>query len=184
MAAVETAYTPLGFRAPEFKLSNTITGEVLSLAEMQSQIATVVMFICNHCPYVIHVKDELVKLANDYIPEGISFIAISSNDVINYPQDSPGKMKEMALQSKFPFPYLYDENQEVAKAYFAECTPDYSIFGKDLTCVYRGQLDGSRPSNDIPVSGIDIRNVLDSILANRPITKKQIPSLGCSIKWK
>jgi len=184
MASVETSSISLGFSAPDFNLFNTLSGDMLSLDDVKSEIATVVMFICNHCPYVIHVREELVKLANEYIPKGISFIAISSNDVKNYPQDSPEKMKEIGKQLKFPFPYLYDETQDIARAYFAECTPDYSIFGQDLKCVYRGQLDGSRPNNGIPVTGVDIRNTLDFILAAEPVPKNQVPSLGCSIKWK
>jgi hypothetical protein len=127
------------------------------------------MFICNHCPYVIHIREELVKLANDYIPQGIAFIAISSNDVLKYPADSPEKMKEIALENKFPFPYLYDETQEVAKAYFAACTPDFSIFDRDLLCVYRGQLDGARPGNQQPVTGADIRKALDALIEGKQV---------------
>jgi thiol-disulfide isomerase/thioredoxin len=142
------------------------------------------MFICNHCPYVIHVREELIRMANEYIPKGISFIAISSNDVVNYPDDSPEKMKALAEELHFPFPYLYDESQEVARAYFAACTPDFSIFDKDLRCIYRGQLDNSRPKNDKPVTGSDIRAALDSVLAGNPVSAIQVPSIGCNIKWK
>lgn len=184
MAATETIQIPLGFPAPDFNLPNVITGENLSLEVMKGDVATVIMFICNHCPYVIHVREELVKLANDYMPKGIGFIAISSNDVMNYPDDAPDKMKVIAETFKFPFPYLYDESQEVAKAYFAACTPDFSIFDKDLKCVYRGQLDDSRPKNDKPVTGKDIRNALDAILKGEKINTVQIPSIGCNIKWK
>ncbi len=152
--------------------------------ELASGRGTVVMFICNHCPYVKHVIEGIVSLANDYIPRGIAFIAISSNDADNYPEDSPDKMKETALKLGFPFPYLYDESQEVAKAYSAACTPDFSIFDGDLKCVYRGQLDDSRPGNDIPVTGRDIRHALDALLSGEKISDDQVPSVGCNIKWK
>lgn len=184
MAQTPTTLIPLGFTAPTFSLPDTISGKVKSLDELKSDKATVIMFICNHCPFVVHVKDELVKLANDYIPKGISFIAISSNDVVKYPQDSPDKMKDFATVNKFPFPYLYDETQEVARAYSAACTPDFSIFDEDLKCVYRGQLDDSRPSNGKPVTGKDIREALDNILAGKPVSADQKVSIGCNIKWK
>ena len=142
------------------------------------------MFICNHCPYVKHVINGIVELANDYIPKGISFIAISSNDVENYPDDSPDKMKEEAARLGFKFPYLYDESQDVARAYQAACTPDFNIFDAELKCVYRGQLDDSRPGNKIPVSGKDIRKALDDLLSGKKISEDQVPSVGCNIKWK
>ncbi len=184
MAQTPTTLIPLGFVAPAFALTDTISGTIKSLDEMKSDKATVFMFVCNHCPFVVHVIDELVKLANDYIPKGISFIAISSNDVIKYPQDGPEKMKEFAKANYFPFPYLYDETQDVARAYSAACTPDFSIFDGDLKCVYRGQLDDSRPSNGKPVTGKDIREALDSILAGKPVSADQKVSIGCNIKWK
>jgi peroxiredoxin len=184
MPAVETSSIPLGFKAPDFYLPDTISGKNLSLADLKGSKATVVMFICNHCPYVVHVKEQLVSLANDYQSKGISFIAISSNDVVKYPADSPENMKIFAEQNKFPFPYLYDETQEVARAYDAACTPDFSIFNKDLICIYRGQLDSSRPSNGKPVTGEDIRKFLDSVLSGKISEDHQIPSIGCSIKWK
>ncbi len=184
MAQTPTTLIPLGFTAPAFSLPDTISGKTLSLNELKSGKATVIMFICNHCPFVLHVKDELVKLANDYIPKGISFIAISSNDVDKYPQDGPELMKKFAAANKFPFPYLYDETQDVARAYSAACTPDLSIFDGDLKCVYRGQLDDSRPSNGKPVTGKDIREALDNILAGKPVSADQKPSIGCNIKWK
>ena len=184
MAATETLRIPLGFKAPDFKLLDTVSDTQLSLNELKGEIATVIMFICNHCPYVKHVNQQLVSLANDYMAKGIAFIAISSNDVVNYPQDGPELMKENAKEEKYPFPYLYDETQEVAKAYHAACTPDFSIFDKDLLCVYRGQLDDSRPKNDSISDGKDIRAALDAILAGNPVSEKQIPSLGCNIKWK
>jgi peroxiredoxin len=184
MAATETLRIPLGFKAPDFRLLDTVSDTPLSLNELKGEIATVIMFICNHCPYVKHVNQQLVSLANDYLAKGIAFIAISSNDVVNYPQDGPELMKANAKEEKYPFPYLYDETQEVAKAYHAACTPDFSIFDKDLLCVYRGQLDDSRPKNDSISDGKDIRAALDNILAGNPVSEKQIPSLGCNIKWK
>ncbi len=182
--AAETTPIPLGFQAPDFKLPDTITGKDLSLNDLKSDKATVVMFICNHCPYVKHVIDGIVSMANDYIPRGVSFIAINSNDVENYPEDSPEKMKEFAKEKAFPFPYLFDESQEVAKAYHAACTPDFSIFDGNLECAYRGQMDSARPGNDKPVTGEDIRAALDAILDGKPVPEQQVPSVGCSIKWK
>lgn len=184
MAAVETINIPLGYQAPTFNLLDTTTDSFKSLDDVKGEKATVVMFICNHCPYVKHVNQQLVQLANDYMPKGIAFVAISSNDVANYPDDAPDKMKLVAEQEQYPFPYLYDETQDIAKAYHAACTPDFSIFDKDLLCVYRGQLDNSRPKSDILVTGNDIRKALDNILLDLPLTEKQIPSLGCNIKWK
>jgi len=184
MAATESNMMPLGTKAPYFNLPDTISGEQKSLPELKSDKATVVMFICNHCPYVKHVQQGLVQLAKDYIPRGISFIAISSNDVENYPEDSPERMKQVAKQLGYPFPYLYDESQDVARAYGAACTPDFYIFDKDLKCVYRGQMDDSRPGNDVPVTGKDIRAALDAILAGKPVDQNQKPSIGCNIKWK
>lgn len=184
MAVTPSNMVPLGTIAPDFTLPDTVSGRMMSLRELKSEIATVIMFICNHCPYVQHVQHELVRLANDYQPKGISFIAISSNDVVGYPDDAPDKMKEVAERLGYPFPYLYDETQEVAKAYDAACTPDFYIFDKDLKCVYRGQLDDSRPGNLIPVTGRDIRAALDSILRGEPVNPDQKPSVGCNIKWK
>jgi peroxiredoxin len=184
MVLTPTTSIPLGFRAPDFTLPDTVSGKELSLNELASAKGTVVMFICNHCPYVKHVIEGIVGLANDYIPRGIAFIAISSNDAETHPDDSPEKMKETALSLGFPFPYLYDESQEVAKAYSAACTPDFSIFDGALKCVYRGQLDDSRPGNDIPVTGSDIRAALDALLAGEKVGEDQTPSVGCNIKWK
>lgn len=184
MASTPSTMMPLGTTAPDFSLLNTVTGETNTLQTLKSDTATVVMFICNHCPYVKHVQGELVKLAQDYQPKGIAFIAINANDVVNYPDDSPDKMKVVAQQLGYSFPYLYDETQEVAKAYQAACTPDFYVFDKDLKCVYRGQLDDARPRNDAPVTGKDIRAALDAILAGQPVNPEQIPSIGCNIKWK
>ncbi len=175
---------PLGTKAPDFNLTDAVSGKNMSLDELKSDKATVIMFICNHCPYVKHVQKGLVELANDYIPKGVSFIAINSNDVENYPDDSPENMKKVAERLGYPFSFLFDESQEVAKAYDATCTPDFFIFDKDLNCVYRGQMDESRPGNGKPVTGEDIREALEDILDGKSISDQQIPSIGCNIKWK
>lgn len=174
----------LGTTAPGFTLPDTISGNPLSLQKIKGDVATVIMFICNHCPFVLHVNDELVRLANDHSGKGISFIAISSNDVVTHPADAPDKMKETALFMKYPFPYLYDETQEVAKAYDAACTPDFFIYDKQMKLVYRGQLDDSRPGNGIPVSGKDIRLALECLINEQPVQQEQRPGIGCNIKWK
>lgn len=184
MALAFTEDIELGYSAPDFNLLEPLTNKTLSLKELASNTATVVMFICNHCPYVKHINSGLVKLAKNFIPKGISFIAINPNDALNYPDDSPENMIKTAKTHNFPFPYLYDETQEVAKAYKAVCTPDFSIFDSNLKCIYRGQLDDSRPGNSIPVSGKDISDVLDAILSKTKLPAEQKPSSGCSIKWK
>ena len=184
MAATPTIQIPLGFKAPDFKLPDMISGKEKTLDELQSDKATVVVFICNHCPYVIHIIDELVKVGKEYMDKGVSFVMINSNDVENYPADSPEKMVEFARNRDFPFPYLFDETQEVAKAYDAACTPDFNVFDGDLKCVYRGQFDDSRPKNDEPVTGADLRKTLDLLLTGEEIPKEQRPSIGCNIKWK
>ena len=184
MAQTPSVMLPLGTVAPSFTLLNTITDQHLSLIDLKGEKGTVIMFICNHCPFVIHVNNEIVRLANDYINKGFQFIAISSNDIINYPQDGPDKMKETAFNHKYPFPYLYDETQEVAKAFQAACTPDFFLFDKSLHLIYRGQLDDSRPGNGIPVDGIDLRNALDAVLKGVAVSEVQKPSIGCNIKWK
>jgi peroxiredoxin len=175
---------PLGTSAPDFNLPDTVSGENKSLQELRSEKATVIMFICNHCPFVKHVNAELVSMSNKYIDKGISFVAISSNDVVNYPDDSPEKMKQAAADLGYKFPYLFDESQDVAKSYQAACTPDFYIFDGDLKLVYRGQLDESRPGNDIPVTGMDMRAALDNILEGEQVSGDQKPSIGCNIKWK
>jgi len=184
MARTPTNQIPLGFKAIEFDLPDVITGGKVSLNQVSKKNGLVVIFICNHCPYVIHVIDQIVKLANDYLDKEIGFVAISSNDVVNYPDDDPKKMKLFAKEKKIPFPYLYDESQDIAKLYDAACTPDYSVFNSELNCVYRGQLDDSRPSNNEPVNGKDLRLVLDYVLENKKIDFIQKPSIGCNIKWK
>ncbi|MBL4658000.1 MAG: thioredoxin family protein [Flavobacteriales bacterium] len=181
--AVQTLDIELGSKAPSFSLLNTVNGDIGTLEELKSDTATVVMFICNHCPYVVHIHQQLVELANEYIPKGVSFIGISSNSIVTHPQDGPKRMAELAEQLNFPFPYLYDETQDVARAYHAACTPDFSIFNGDLNCVYRGALDGSIPGNDVPVTGEDMRNALDNILSGQPVNEVQRQSIGCSIKW-
>lgn len=184
MALTPSNMLPLGTEAPFFKLPDTITGRTYTLDELKSDIATVIMFICNHCPYVKHVQPELVRLSEDYIPEGVRFVAISSNDVENYPEDSPELMHEEAKKWGYAFPYLYDETQVVAHSYDAACTPDFYIFDKNMELVYRGQLDNSRPGNEKPLTGKDMRTALDDILKGNPVSEDQIPSQGCNIKWR
>lgn len=184
MPAISSNMLPLGTIAPDFKIQDAVSGRLVHLQQIKSDIATVIMFICNHCPYVKHVQPELVRLANDYKPKGISFVAISSNDVDRYPADRPEQMRAVALENVYPFPYLYDENQEVATAYDAACTPDFYIVDKNMLLVYRGQLDDSRPGNGMPLSGKDIRNALDTLLKGEEVDIYQKPSIGCSIKWK
>lgn len=184
MALTPSNMLPLGTKAPEFALLDAVDNKIKNLSELKSDLATVIMFICNHCPFVKHIQKELVNLANDYQTKGIVFIAINSNDTENYPEDSPIKMKEIAQKFKYPFPFLFDKTQEIAKAYQAACTPDFYIFDKDLNCVYRGQLDDSRPGNNLPVTGKDIRAALDNILARNPVSAIQKASMGCNIKWR
>lgn len=184
MALTPSNMIPLGTIAPDFTLPDTVSGTSYGLQQLKGKQGTMVMFICNHCPYVKHINSQLVKLANDYTPKGINFIAISSNDATAQPDDAPDKMKELAQKEGYPFPYLYDESQAVAKAYDAACTPDFYIFDADLKLVYRGQLDDSRPSNNKPLTGSDIRIALDALLNGTAISPRQKPSIGCNIKWK
>lgn len=184
MALTPSNMLPLGTKAPSFNLLDSISGETLALNQLRGDLATVVMFICNHCPYVIHLHEGLTNLIEDYKNTGVSIIAISSNDVDNYPQDGPIEMKKLATQLKWNIPYLFDESQEVAKAYEAACTPDFYIFNNELSCTYRGQFDASRPGNSVPVTGKDLRNAIDSTINNRNLVSDQIPSMGCNIKWK
>jgi len=184
MALTESLMLPLETKAPDFKLLNPIINQYQTLSELRSDKGTVIMFICNHCPYVKHVQQALIKMAEDYQKQGVAFIAINSNDVVNFPEDSPTKMKEVATKLGYPFPYLFDETQEVAKAYHAACTPDIYLFDKELKCVYRGQLDDSRPRNNIPVTGKDLRVAIDNLLQDKLIDPQQKPSMGCNIKWK
>lgn len=184
MALTPSKMLPLGTQAPDFNLPDTISGKMISLQQLKSNIGTVVMFICNHCPYVKHIQTELVNIANKYQAKGIQFVAISSNDVLNYPDDSPDLMQKEAKAHGYAFPYLYDESQSVAKAYQAACTPDFYLFDRDLHCVYRGRFDASTPGNNIPVTGKDLSAAMDSLLQNKPIITDQMPSIGCNIKWK
>jgi len=184
MALTDSNPIPLHSVAPEFQLKNVVTDQWISLPKQNEFKATVIMFICNHCPYVIHVNPELIRLANDYIPKGVHFIAISSNDVTHYPDDSPELMLVQAKQLNYPFPYCYDESQEVARAYDAACTPDFYVFNAELKLAYHGRLDASRPGNDLPLNGLDIRNALDALLINEAPSIIQYPSMGCNIKWK
>jgi len=184
MVLTPSSMIPLGSAAPDFMLSDAVSGSKYSLNDLKSEKATVIMFICNHCPYVKHVQDGLVDLANDYISKKISFIAINSNDADNYPEDSPERMKAVAENLGYPFPYLFDELQEVANAYDATCTPDFFIYDKDLKLAYRGQMDDSRPGNGMPVTGRDLRIALDELLAGNELSPNQVPSIGCNIKWR
>lgn len=184
MARTPSNMLPLGTRAPGFKLPDTVSGKDMDLKSLQGEKGTLLMFICNHCPFVKHVNSELVRLGHAYMPKGISFIAISSNDVENYPDDSPEKMKENARLQGYPFPYLYDASQEVARSYQAACTPDFYLFDHNLDLVYRGQLDDSRPGNGIPVSGADLEGAIRALLSGEPVPADQKPSIGCNIKWK
>ncbi|NND64007.1 MAG: thioredoxin family protein [Flavobacteriaceae bacterium] len=184
MARTESKMLPLGTKAPFFKLTDTVSGDLMSLTDLKGSKGTIIMFICNHCPFVKHVNEEIVRVANDYSVTGFGFVAISSNDVENYPQDGPEEMWKTANENHYPFPYLYDETQQVAKDYDAACTPDFYVFDAELKLVYRGQLDNSRPGNGIPVNGRDLREALDNILNNNPQRNDQKPSIGCNIKWK
>ncbi|TSA38119.1 MAG: thioredoxin family protein [Porphyromonadaceae bacterium] len=174
---------PLGSKAPDFMLPDTVSGKILSLTGLKSDKATVIMFICNHCPYVKHVNKELVAMANKYIKKGVSFIGINSNDARRYPDDSPEQMTVVARKNNYPFPYLFDKTQEVAQAFDAACTPEFYVFNKDMSLVYHGQMDDSRPSNNIPVTGEDLAMALDLTLAGKPIQGIQKPGIGCGIKW-
>lgn len=173
----------LGTEAPDFRLPAT-TGKHVSKSDFTGKIGLLVMFICNHCPYVKHVRSELARLGRDYITRGIGMVAISANDVVNYPEDSPAKMIEEASEAGYVFPYLYDESQATARAYRAACTPDFFLFDRNHKLVYRGQLDDSRPANGIPVTGEDLRAALEALLTGKSIPTDQKPSLGCNIKWK
>ena len=184
MSLTPSNMMPLGTYAPAFSLPDVRTGETVSLPDIASDKATVVAFICNHCPYVIHIIDSLSTFARTYAQQGVAFVAISSNDVDTYPDDSPEKMREFAQENDFSFPYLHDATQEVAKAYDAACTPDFFVFDSELKCVYRGRYDAASPGNDAPVDGCDLAAALDDTLAGRPVAGEQKPSMGCNIKWK
>ncbi|WP_214369511.1 thioredoxin family protein [Pseudonocardia sp. H11422] len=182
--ATESAMLTLGTPAPDFALPAPATGETVRLGDFAAAPALVVTFICNHCPYVQHVAAGLAELGRDLARQGVAMVAISSNDVAAYPQDGPAAMVAEAARHGWEFPYLYDESQDVARAYSAACTPDNFVFDAQRRLVYRGQLDGARPRNDIPVTAVDLRAAVDAVLAGRPVDGDQRPSLGCSIKWR
>jgi thiol-disulfide isomerase/thioredoxin len=182
--ATTSSSIDLGSSAKEFRLPDTVTGKVFSLSELKGSKGTVIMFICNHCPYVKHVNKELIRIATDFKTKGVSFIAISSNDAVQYPEDGPEEMLLTAQRLGYPFPYLYDESQDVAKSFNAVCTPDIFVYDANLFLVYHGQIDGSRPKNNILVTGSDLRNALLNLIAGKSPATDQKPSVGCSIKWK
>jgi peroxiredoxin len=184
-SVVKTASTmlPLGTRAPDFTLVN-VDGGTVSLRDLEGTPAVLIVFMCNHCPYVVHVAPELARLAAEYQRKGVAVVGINSNDPTQYPQDSPEQMVHEVEERGYTFPYLFDETQEVAQAYRAACTPDFFLFDKSQKLVYRGQLDDSRPSSSVPPTGSDLRAALDAVLAGKPVSAHQKPSLGCNIKWK
>jgi thiol-disulfide isomerase/thioredoxin len=175
---------PLGTKAPSFSLNDVITGNLITFNNQSTYQVTVICFLCNHCPYVHHINPALAQLAHDYLLQGVYFAAINSNDTIKYPQDAPELMKLTAAKEHYPFPYLFDETQETAKAYHAACTPDFFVFNQEQYLIYRGQFDDSRPGNNLPVTGASLRQVLDYALHDKPLDFEQKPSLGCNIKWK
>ena len=174
----------LGTQAPDFSLPDVVSGKTVALSDFKMKKAFVVMFICRHCPYVEHVKEELASLGRDYQNKNVGIVAISSNDAKSYPDDAPKRLKTMAKELGFVFPFCYDESQDVAKSYAAACTPDFFLFDEKRKLVYRGQLDDSRPGNGKPVTGKDLREAIDAVLAGRPVNPHQKPSIGCNIKWK
>lgn len=184
MARTESTMLPLETIAPDFTLLDAVSLNMVSLKDVRGKKGTVVMFICNHCPYVKHVNDEIVRISNDYRVTGFGFVAINSNDVEKYPEDSPMEMWRTAQRVGYPFPYLYDKTQDIARAYNAACTPDFYLFDAEQKLVYRGQLDDSRPGNGIPVNGRNLREALDNVLNNNAQRKDQKPSMGCNIKWR
>ncbi len=184
MAAAESTMVTLGTRAPSFILKSVTGGNVNLVNYASDSKGIVILFICNHCPYVKHLNTKLVEIANEYIQKGIGFIAISSNDIEKYPQDAPEEMKKVAQDEEYPFPYVFDETQEVAKLYEAACTPDIYVYDEKLSLVYRGQFDESRPGNGIEVTGSDLRRALNNLIDGNDPLENQIPSIGCNIKWK
>ncbi|MBL8004144.1 MAG: thioredoxin family protein [Candidatus Kapabacteria bacterium] len=182
--AEQSTMLPLGTIAPNFTLLDAVTGQKRSFNDLASSVGTVVMFICNHCPFVIRLKPTLAAVAQEYTDRGVSFIAINSNDIVNYPQDGPEFMKKDVEEFGYPFPFLFDETQEVARTFRAACTPDFYIFDGENKLVYRGQFDDSRPGNTIPVTGESLTNALDSLLEGLEVSTDQKPSIGCGIKWK
>ena len=183
MALVESTMLALGTAAPDFSLPEVTSGKIISLRDAANAKALLVMFICRHCPYVVHVKSELAQLGKDYARKGVAIVAISANDAVRYPDDAPAQLKAMAKEEGFTFPFCYDEAQTVAAAYTAACTPDFFLFDANHRLVYRGQLDDSRPGNGKPLTGHDLRAAIDAVLAGTPVASDQRPSVGCSIKW-
>lgn len=184
MARTASTMLPLGTKAPDFQLLDVVSGKTISLDTFAAKKGLLVMFICRHCPFVKHVQGELAKIGRDYAPKDLGIVAISANDAENYPDDAPDSLKEMAEQLGFNFPLCYDQTQETAKAYTAACTPDFFVFDANQELFYRGQLDDSRPGNEEPVNGKDLRAALDAVLASQSASPQQKPSLGCNIKWK
>jgi len=184
MALTPSNMLPLGTIASKFLLPDVISGRDVSIEDIIGLKGMLIMFICNHCPYVKHVQEQIVKLSDDYQHQGIGIVAISSNDVEAYPEDSPECMREEAKKWQYAFPYLYDESQQVARAYDAACTPDFYLFNAKQELVYRGQLDKSRPGNDVPITGEDLRASMDDLIFGNPVNPEQVPSVGCNIKWK
>ncbi|MEQ8974048.1 MAG: thioredoxin family protein [Coleofasciculus sp. C1-SOL-03] len=184
MALTASTMLPLGNKAPEFQLPDVVSGETISLDTFAGKQGLVVIFLCRHCPFVKHVQGELAKLGRDYQDADLGIVAISANDATTHPDDAPDKLKQMAQELGLTFPLCYDESQETAKAYTAACTPDFFVFDRDRKLVYRGQFDDSRPGNDQPVTGKDLRSAIDAVLAQSPVSEEQKPSIGCNIKWK
>jgi len=184
MAATPSTMLALGTQAPDFSLRNTVDDRVVSLATFSEQPALLVMFICNHCPFVVHVRDELTRLAAHYGAQGLGLAAINSNAVETHPQDGPAEMKKLARELGWAFPFLFDDTQQVAKAYRAACTPDFFLFDRDRRLAYRGQLDDSRPGNGVPTTGKDLRAAIDAVLQGKAVSAEQKPSIGCNIKWR
>lgn len=184
MVLTASTMLPLGTKAPEFHLPEVVSGENISLANFADKKALLVMFICRHCPFVKHIQQELANLGKDYLNSNLGIVAISANDAQNYPNDAPESLKEMSTELGFKFPLCYDETQETAQAYTAACTPDFFLFDQERKLVYRGQLDDSRPSNNKPVTGADLRAAIEAFLADQAVTSEQIPSVGCNIKLK
>ena len=184
MALTPSTMLPLGTKAPEFSLPDVVSGDTITLDTFKDKKALLMMFICRHCPFVQHVKNEIAKIGKDYQNKNVGVVAISANDAGSYSEDDPDSLKEMVDELDFTFPYCYDETQEVAKSYTAACTPDFFLFDKERKLIYRGQLDASRPSNNIPVTGKDLRSAINAVLADKEVSKDQKPSIGCNIKWK
>ncbi|HEY8902161.1 MAG TPA: thioredoxin family protein [Chthoniobacterales bacterium] len=184
MPTVATDSMPLGTIAPDFSLPDVASGELVSSANFAGSRAILVIFLCAHCPYVVHVRDEVVRIANEYLPKGVAIVGISANDAVKYPEDGPDGLRRMVVENAIPFPLLYDESQEVARAYTAACTPEFFLFDSARRLAYHGRLDESTPGNGLPVTGADLRAALEAVISESPVPQPQKPSLGCSIKWK